>query len=222
MVAQPTSDSNADRRVVVAGAGGHAKVAIEALRFSGWKVIGCTDPDPTARTVVGAPVLGTDDILAEIRRSGVSFAFPAVGANAARQRLGEHLRKLGFTLPRAIAPNAVIAPSAHVGAGVAIFAGAVINAEAEVADFAILNTNASVDHDCKVGVAAHVAPGCALAGCVVVGDRAFIGAGASVIPGVMIGSDTMVGAGSVVVRDVADGVTVMGVPARVRDSDDER
>ncbi|NUT00772.1 MAG: hexapeptide transferase, partial [Sphingomonas sp.] len=75
------------------------------------------------------------------------------------------------------------------------------------------------DHDCDIGRAAHIAPGCALAGCVTVGDRTFLGAGTSVIPGVTIGEDSMIGAGSVVVRDLPDRVTALGVPARVRSGD---
>ncbi len=45
-------------------------------------------------------------------------------------------------------------------------------------------------------------------------DGAMIGANASLLPGVVIGARAVVGAGSVVTRDVAPGVTVMGVPAR--------
>lgn len=43
---------------------------------------------------------------------------------------------------------------------------------------------------------------------------ASIGSNASVLAGVTIGENAMVGAGAVVTRDVADGATVTGVPAR--------
>jgi UDP-2-acetamido-3-amino-2,3-dideoxy-glucuronate N-acetyltransferase len=47
-----------------------------------------------------------------------------------------------------------------------------------------------------------------------VGDDATIGSGAVVLGGVRIGREAMVGAGAVVSRDVGDGETVAGVPAR--------
>lgn len=45
-------------------------------------------------------------------------------------------------------------------------------------------------------------------------DRVVVGAGAIVIGPLIIGSDVNIGAGSVVVKDVADGLTVVGNPAR--------
>jgi acetyltransferase-like isoleucine patch superfamily enzyme len=43
-----------------------------------------------------------------------------------------------------------------------------------------------------------------------------IGGGSVILPGVTIGRSAVVGAGSVVTRDVPDGATVVGNPARVR------
>lgn len=45
---------------------------------------------------------------------------------------------------------------------------------------------------------------------------AAIGAGAVILPGVTIGTNATVGAGSVVTKDVPDGSTVLGNPARVQ------
>jgi len=207
--------SDLERAVVVVGAGGHAKVAIEALRHSGYRVIGCTDFDTTRRSVVGVNVLGGDEQLPEIRRTGVRFAFPAIGNNGIREEKGAELVALGFELPAAVGPSAILSPSAQIGRGVALFGGAVVNADARIEDFAIINTNASVDHDCRIGRAVHVAPGCSIAGCVQIGDRTFLGAGTSVIPSIMIGSDVLIGAGSVVIRNLPDGVTAVGAPARI-------
>ncbi len=49
----------------------------------------------------------------------------------------------------------------------------------------------------------------------VLGDDVYIGAGAKIIGGVRIGSNVRIGANAVVTRDVPDGATVVGIPARV-------
>lgn len=49
---------------------------------------------------------------------------------------------------------------------------------------------------------------------VTISRNVWIGAGALVLPGVTIGDDAIIGAGSVVTRDVPEGATVVGNPAR--------
>lgn len=44
---------------------------------------------------------------------------------------------------------------------------------------------------------------------------ASIGAGATILPGLTIGENALIGAGAVVTRDVPDGATVVGNPARL-------
>ena len=80
----------------------------------------------------------------------------------------------------------------------------------------IVNTAASVDHECRVGAGAHIGPGVRLAGRVAVGERAFIGTGAVILPRLTIGCDATVGAGAVVTTDVPAGAVVTGVPARIK------
>jgi UDP-perosamine 4-acetyltransferase len=205
-----------DRSLVVIGAGGHAKVLIDCLRFAGWDVVGCTDADPTERRCNGVPVIGTDDRLATLRSEGVAHAFCAIGDNRLRERIGGKLADLGFTLPSVVGPGAIVSTSVRIGAGAAVLPGAVVNVDSVLGDFAIVNTNANIDHDGVIGRAAHIGPGASLAGEVRVGARTFVATGSAVIPQRKIGNDTIVGAGSVVVRDLPDGVIAFGNPAVVR------
>ena len=68
-----------------------------------------------------------------------------------------------------IHPNATVADSAQIGAELVIMAGAVINPYAQLGKGCIVNTRASVDHDCNVGDYVHVAVGAHLCGTVEVG-----------------------------------------------------
>jgi UDP-perosamine 4-acetyltransferase len=201
--------------IVVVGAGGHAKVCIELLVAMGELVAFCVGGTDAAGVCVGVPILAGDLHLARLRGEGYSRVFIAIGNNRLRERLAADAIAMGYELVSAVSPHAVISPSARLGAGVAVMAGCVINAEAEIGDLAIINTGATIDHDCRIGTAAHIAPQSALAGNVVVGRTSFLGIGCNVIPERTIGQRVIIGAGSVVISDIGDDVTAVGVPARI-------
>lgn len=200
--------------IVCIGAGGHAKVCIELLVASGATVAYCISGAGAPSTVLGIPVLEGDEHLERLAAKGHTDAFVAIGDNRVRERIGRQATALGYRLVNAISPQATVSPSARLGAGVAIMAGVVINAAADIGDLVVVNTGASVDHDCVIGTAVHLAPKSTLCGNVHVGERSFVAAGSTVIPGVNIGHDTIIGAGSAVIRDIPDSVTAFGVPAR--------
>ena len=77
----------------------------------------------------------------------------------------------------------------------------------------IVNTCASVDHDCAVGDYVHIAVGAHLCGAVRVEKGTWIGAGATVRNNVNICGGCMIGAGAVVVKDITEKGTYKGVPA---------
>lgn len=202
--------------VLLLGAGGHARVCLEALQAtSGVEVVGAVSRDGTGLADLGVTMLGTDeDLVTTAQRQQVTAVCVAIGDNSARQRNAERWLATGLELIDAISPHAVVSATATWDAGVQLLPGSVINPATHLGRCVIVNTNASVDHDCRVGAYTHIAPGVAIAGGVTIGERVLIGIGARVLPGVTIGDDATVGAGAVVTRDVEPGTTVVGVPAR--------
>lgn len=107
----------------------------------------------------------------------------AVGDNVARKSEAE---RIGGTFGVAIHPSAVVSPSARIGDGTIIMAGAVVQAAAVIGRHCIINTGASVDHDCVLEDFVHIAPGAHLCGWVDVGEGALVGVGVGIEPGVII------------------------------------
>jgi sugar O-acyltransferase (sialic acid O-acetyltransferase NeuD family) len=202
-------------RIILFGGGGHAKVILESLRAAQPGVeIAVLDDDPEAasRTILGLPVLGTRDWLAD--HWPEAEVVPAIGRNAARADFMRWLAGTGRRAASVVDPSARLSPSASLGAGSFLAPGAVVNAETVIGEGVIVNTGATIDHDCRIGFAAHIAPGAHLCGGVEVGEGALVGTGAVAIPKVRIGRGAVVGAGAAVTRDVPDGARVGGVPAR--------
>lgn len=200
------------------GAGGHASVVIDLVRVLGGSVHGLlVGPGERAEEVDGVPILGRDELLAELHERGHRSAFLGVGSTtstAIRERLFGLCVDHGFDLPRLVHPRSVVAASAEIAAGCQVLAGAVINPRAQIARGGLINTGAIIEHGCILAPWVHCSPGVVLGGDVRVGARAHVGLGATVMQGIQIGDDATVGAGAVVTRDVPRGVTVIGVPAR--------
>jgi UDP-perosamine 4-acetyltransferase len=202
-------------KVLIVGGGGHAKVIIDILQSRGdVHLAGYVNSGEQTGPLLGIHRLGDDSSLPALFAQGIRSAFVAIGDNSLRKERTRALRQIGYCLINAISSHAYISQYASFGTGVAAMPGAVVNAAATVGEGAIINTNASVDHDCIVGAFAHVAPGAALAAQVDMGEGVFLGVGACVTPGITIGAWTVVGAGSVVVRDLPGGITAFGAPAK--------
>ena len=205
--------------VVLIGAGGHGRVVLDILREEGvHRPIGFLDADPqlTGQEVGGLPVLGEVNLLPKLKsQKKVKGVIIAIGDNHPRLQYFRKISEQGFEMVNAIHPASCVSKTARLGRNVVVAAGAVIATDVNVQDGVIVNTSSVIDHECQIGRAVHICPSATLAGRVSVGDETFIGLGCNIIQCLKIGAGVVVGAGAVVIRDVADGATVVGVPARV-------
>lgn len=206
-----------DAPIILVGAGGHARVLLDALALAGQRVLGLVDVDVArgGRELLGVRVLGDDDVLRGYEPSAVRLvnAIGSVRSMQERKRVYDTFVGRGYSFASVLHPAATLSPHAVVAPGAQIMAGVVLQAGAAIGLDTIVNTGATIDHDCRIGAHVHVAPGVTLSGDVQVGDESHVGAGATVIQGVRIGARCLIAAGAVVVRDVADGKTVAGLPA---------
>ncbi|WP_214825777.1 acetyltransferase [Exiguobacterium algae] len=200
--------------IVIFGAGGHAQVIIDMIELKGiYKIAGIYDDSPhlIGKFLYGYPILGSIGVTSVIRKGIIG-----IGDNDQRAAVAQRIleRMPDFEFISAVHPNAIIGKHVQIEQGVAVMAGSVVNMNTVLHAHSVVNTMASVDHDCTLEPFAAVAPGAHLGGNVTIGERSFVGMGATVIHNLHVGHDTVVGAGATVVYDLPNNVLAYGTPAR--------
>ncbi len=209
--------------IVLWGSTGQAVVLSELFGHLKVPIVAVFDNDPAAVAPwPGVPIYHGKDGFARwlLHHDPIrSFrALVAIGGDRGEERIeiGRLFESAGVPHPTADHPAANVAWHATVGKPTQELAMAAVAARARLGASCIVNTAASVDHECVLEDGVHVGPGARLAGCVTVGRSAFIGMNATVLPRLHIGAGAVVGAGSVVTKDVPAGAVVAGNPARPR------
>lgn len=153
----------------------------------------------------------------------------AIGGQHGRVRveIQKRLETAGLPALVALHRTAFVARSATIGAGSQVLAQTAVCVDARIGRGCIVNTGATIDHECVLGNGVHVAPGAHIAGCVQLDDFATVFTGASIGPGVHVGEGAIIGAGTVVLSDVPAHTFYAGNPGRIiktlhgDDADDE-
>lgn len=194
----------------IVGAGGHAKVVIDLAHSLGIKVRDIYDDAAIPGTkIAGYPVTKGINTMPD---HADTYAVIAIGNNGIRSRLAQTFKEI--TWATLVHPSAWVSPSAILQAGTVVMAGAIVQADARLGKHVIVNSSASVDHDCIVEDYVHIAPGTCLAGNVRLDTGVFAGVSSSFIPGVSVGRWSVIGAGAVVTRSLPANVTAVGAPAK--------
>jgi acetyltransferase EpsM len=207
------------RRILLVGAGEHARVVADALRAGHrlGQVAGFVDPDAGESLAAAFSLtrIGTDDDV-DLKREEYMAVLCFGGVTAVSRRRAA-VARLGGKVhgwETVIHPATTIAADVRIGAGTTIMAGAILNTGAVVGVHCIVNTGAIIEHDVVLEDHVQVSPGAVLGGAARIGAGAYIGLGARVRDHLTVGAGAIVGMGAVVVRDVLHGATVLGVPAR--------
>ncbi len=202
-----------NKPICVIGYSGHAYVVIDIFNSIGKKVSAYCDGSVKTNNPFHLEYLGSESSLSNEVIQQYDF-FASIGNNSIREKVFNTLQNSQASFINAIHASAVVSPSANIGLGVMVSAGAIINALAQIGNSVICNTSCVIEHECLIGDFVHIAPGAVLCGNVTVGTSTFIGANAVIKQGISIGNNCIIGAGAVVVKDVVDGSSVLGNPAK--------
>lgn len=191
--------------ITLYGAGGHCKVVRDILEAIGESVGQVVDDNPAVTEIMGRPC--------SLPSKDYDRVIITIGNCNIRKRIAEKIEVKEFI--SAIHPQAIVSKYATVGHGTVVMQGGIVQAGTYIGNHCIINTKASVDHDCRVADFVHIASGATVCGEVTIGECTWIGAGAVIKQCINIGKNCMIGAGAVIVHDVPDNAVVVGNPGKI-------
>ena len=205
------------RNILIVGASGHSKMIVDSiLKTMSYNVVGYVDSYKTTGDIVyGHKILGSLKNLADLKiEYDIYGIIIGIGDNHLRKELKNKIDRLLLNLKyiSVVHPSAILANDVAVPKGTIIMAGAVVNANAKLGEFCILNTKSSLGHDATMGSFSSLASGVTVGGNVKIGYSSAICIGATIIQNISIGENTVIGAGSLVIENVGDFKQAFGVP----------
>ena len=206
-----------EKPVVIFGAGGLGKAALEVLQSNGIVAYCFLDDNQALHgtEINGVSVLGATDDDGFLKYIGQKCeAFVAVDETKYRKNLVDMLLERREVMPmNAIHHTAEVSKTAFIGHGNFINTFASVGTHAKIDNHCIIHAGACIDFEAQLEDFVQVGAGSIINSGATIKKNAFIGSGVTIVSGVTIGKGARVGAGSVVVADVKDNETVFGNPA---------
>ncbi|MFH6769234.1 acetyltransferase [Gaetbulibacter aquiaggeris] len=206
------------KKIVIIGASGHAKVIIDIIeKRNEYKIIGLIDSYKTHNEkIMGYSILGNENLIPQLMKNQeIIGGIIAIGDNWSRGKVRDLIKSLApnFKFLPAIHPDAILYNKFKIKQGVVIMAGTIINSDAIIEEFCILNTKSSLGHDSLMKRFSSLAPNATTGGNVTIGKFSSVSISSTLIHNIKIGNHTIIGAGSLVVKDFENNIIAYGVPA---------
>jgi sugar O-acyltransferase (sialic acid O-acetyltransferase NeuD family) len=204
------------KKIILVGGGGHCKSCIEVIESTGsYQVEGILDvQEKLHQKILNYTIIGTDENIEELARSGHSFLVTAgqIKTSSIRKKLFQIIKDAGGKCETVVANTARVSQYASLGEGSIIMHNAFVNADVQIGDNCIVNTHAVIEHDVTVSNHTQISTMAVLNGGVVIGSDSFIGSNAVINQYLTIGDDVIIGSGSVINKDIIEKGIYAGNP----------
>jgi len=203
-------------KIVLVGGGGHCKACIDVIETTNFEISGIIDNDIDNRHVLNYRIIGNDDGLKELAKSGHFFLVTVgqVKDPEPRVKLFRKIKEANGMLARVIAGSALISKYSSIGEGTIAMHQSIINSSTKIGDNCIINNKALIEHDCIIGDHTHISTGSIVNGGCTIGSRVFIGSNSVIAQEVQVADNVVIGAGSVVIKDITEGGIFAGNPVK--------
>jgi UDP-perosamine 4-acetyltransferase len=197
--------------IIIIGAGGGAKMCIDALRDSNdFTVVGLLDDNVDLGVkVLDVPVVGnlkSIESLLELSIVNFIIAFGVLEKRKKRFKLFLDLKEKGCLFPNIIHPQAIVEKSVLMGSGNVILAGANVGSSVILGNLNYINNNSLISHDCHLMDNIHIAPSAVLASSIHIKSHVLIGMNSTLYYGIKIGESTTILNGLIINSDIDDNI----------------
>ena len=184
------------KKIVIYGAGGHAKSCIEVIESQKkFKIIGLIGRrHELNKKILGYKIIGTDKDIKKIKKitKNIVNGVGSIKTNSIRKKIFLKLKSIGFNFPQINASTSYVSSKAKIDEGSIIFHNTFINADAIIGKNCIINSGTIIEHDTIISDHCNISTSVTINGNAKVGSNTFIGSGSKIIQSIKISKNSLI------------------------------
>lgn len=206
--------------LVVIGAGALGREVAQLIKDinqnkKGWNFLGFIDETPEKHGTIinNDPVLGGFDWIENSRCSDI-WTVCAVGNTRGKFGLVQKAKAYGVHFANLLHPSVATNEFIEMGTGNIICWNTFLSVNIKLGSHIVINPGCGIGHDAVIEDYVTLYWDVTLSGNVLIGEGCEIGSKAAVIQKKSVGRWSILGAGAVAIRDIPEGCTAVGMPAK--------
>ena len=199
------------KKIVLIGAGGHAKSCIDLIEtstnFRINHVVGIKKE--LNKNILKYKINLLEKDLKKFHTNKIAvIGIGQIKSPNKRKHFFNLLKSNGFVLPIIKSKNSYVSKYSKINEGTTVFHGAIINSNTIIGKNCIINTKSLIEHDVIINNHVHISTGAIINGSCEIGEGSFIGSGAIIYQNVKIGKNCIIGAGAIIKKKIQNNLII--------------